>query len=136
MHWIVQLLFVAAALTGFLVIVYNKSLGGKAHFTTWHSWLGLAAFTLSSTQAALGIFLLYPKYLVFLTLAQLKRIHALAGLQNFSLGASAIVLGFFSNWFAKQGYSLGIRYLFVACPVILVLCIASQILKPVFRKKA
>ena len=54
-HLVAQLSGYTLVLIAFVAIVYNKILNGKSHFESWHSWVGLSAFLITTTQILGGI---------------------------------------------------------------------------------
>ena len=125
-HWIIQIAAIVFALVGLAVIVYNKNLMNKAHFTTWHGCLGLATVVYVCIQAMCGIFLLYPKILKSIRLVDLKMYHATSGLIGYSFACGTIVLALFSNWFTSIVTGTA-WWACLACPMILILVTMEQV---------
>ncbi|KAK3705447.1 hypothetical protein QZH41_019901 [Actinostola sp. cb2023] len=102
-HWMIQLGAITFTSTGFAVIIYNKYLYGKNHFTSWHGWFGLATMIMVFLQALQGVSIFYPSFALFKAkLGQRKQLHALFGTLVFMLASTTIVLGYFSSWFVNK----------------------------------
>jgi len=103
-HWIMQSLSIACIWIGFIAIVLNKFLRGKAHFKTWHGTLGLITVLYVSLQAGVGILLMYPATAKRWNwkLVQLKVYHATFGLVGFVLASVTMIVSLHSNFVTKQ----------------------------------
>eukprot|EP01012_Entosiphon_sulcatum_P044086 TRINITY_DN58614_c0_g1_i1.p1 TRINITY_DN58614_c0_g1~~TRINITY_DN58614_c0_g1_i1.p1 ORF type:complete len:233 (+),score=31.99 TRINITY_DN58614_c0_g1_i1:51-701(+) len=85
------------AVVGFGVIFYNKKLAGKQHFTSTHSWFGLAAMLLLALQLGLGL-ALHFKLVAARSLGRCRRLHRFVGFTVTISGALAIAFGLESNF--------------------------------------
>ncbi|CAL8379225.1 unnamed protein product [Boreogadus saida] len=92
LHWVLQCLGLACAALGFVAIVYNKHLAGKAHFTSWHGLTGLVTVCVVGIQCLAAVSLIYPSLVKGWSLAKLKRYHAAAGLLTYLLGGGSLFL--------------------------------------------
>lgn len=98
-HWVIQLFTGIIIIIGFLIIMSNKIIHDKAHFVSLHAKFGLAAIVFMFLTMLGGICALYSlKLKQYLAPLYTKLIHASVGLITFSLGVTAILLGFWSDW--------------------------------------
>jgi len=126
-HWIFQILMIACAIGGLVVIYVNKNMRGKAHFTTWHGLLGLILVISVCLQALAGIGLLYPVLIKkFVTLGQAKIYHATYGLFNYLILTIVLNLAMWSNWATRN--ITGARWFgCIGCIDLLALVVMTQI---------
>ncbi|XP_059924614.1 transmembrane reductase CYB561D2 isoform X2 [Gadus macrocephalus] len=134
LHWVLQCLGLACAALGFVAIVYNKHLAGKAHFTSWHGLTGLVTVCVVGIQCLAAVSLIYPSLVKGWSLAKLKRYHAAAGLLTYLLGGGSLFLGVSSVWFTASVGELA-WYLTALCPVLSSLVIMSQVSNAYMAKK-
>lgn len=133
-HWILQCLCVMSAFLGLAVISFNKYLNGKAHFTSWHGFLGLITVCVVGLQSLGAVPLIYHSLAKGWSLAKLKRYHAASGLVTYLLGCATLLLGLCSAWFSE---SVGdyTWYLFALCPALSALVIMNQVSSTYTAKK-
>ena len=138
-HWILQLSATLCAVGGFLAIFINKNRNDKPHFVSWHGCLGGITVFMTCFQACMGTGLLYPGLPIFkkLTLAMMKKGHALSGTLIFMLSCLVVFLGFYSNWFVKIAglYSLAWGVCAV-CPVFFAATVNNQVVQAYLLKKS
>ena len=102
-HWVLQVAAMLCTSVGFGVILYNKNLHGKDHFTSWHGCFGLVTMIFVFFQAIQGLTVLYPQLKFYKAkMSENKQLHALLGTFVFTLASTTIILGLFSNWFVKN----------------------------------
>lgn len=133
-HWILQCMCLTCAALGLAAIVYNKHLGGKAHFTSWHGLMGLVTVCVVGLQCLAAVPLIYPSLVKGWSLAKLKRYHATAGLLAYLLGSGSLFLGICSMWFIASVGELA-WYLTALCPALSGLAIMSQVTNTYMAKK-
>ena len=93
-HGVTNIALVAVSAVGFWAIFQNKNLHGKAHFTSWHSWAGLATLALWLMNLALGL-----QRLVALGSWQWRHVlHRLVGTLAGTISLGAVVTGIWSQW--------------------------------------
>lgn len=133
-HWVLQSLCVTCAVTGLVVIVYNKDLNGKPHLTSWHGLLGLVTVCVVGLQSLAAVPLIYHSLAKGWSLAKLKRYHAASGLVTYLLGSGTLLLGLCSTWFtaAVSDYTW---YLSALCPALSTLVIMDQVSRTYTAKK-
>ncbi|KAL3853109.1 hypothetical protein ACJMK2_016686 [Sinanodonta woodiana] len=92
------------ALTGFLIIYYNKNLNNKDHFTTWHGVLGLVTVCYLPLQMTGGAIAKYPalRNILKMKLSAIKLYHATSGSIVLALASCTLLTAFHSNWFTQQ----------------------------------
>lgn len=134
LHWVLQCLCVTCACLGLGVISYNKYLNGKPHFTSWHGLLGLLTVIVVGLQSVAGLPLIYIKMAKGLSLAKLKRYHAVTGLLTYLLGSGSLLLGLWSAWFTGS-VNAHAWYLAVLCPSLSALVIMSQVTSAYLARK-
>ena len=138
-HWILQVMAALCAIGGFLAIFINKNRHEKPHFVSWHGLLGGITVFMACFQACMGTGLLYPTLPIFkkLTLAFMKKCHALSGTLIFMLSCLVVFLGFYSNWFVKNVglYSLPWGVCAV-CPVLFAATVNNQVVQAYLSKKS
>ncbi|KAK3793187.1 hypothetical protein RRG08_009486 [Elysia crispata] len=116
-HAILMGLGMCAVSLGFLAIYYNKKLGGKPHFTTWHGLFGLTTLCIAGAQCVGGSLVKYYRYIgsyIKIRLVDLKLYHALAGLLNFLLITVTFLLSLYSGW-AQSNLHWTMWYVSAAC---------------------
>ncbi|CAM9722110.1 unnamed protein product [Choristocarpus tenellus] len=109
---------------GFYAIYTFKSSKGKEHYTSWHSWLGLAALVLmlaSWVTAMLNTVDVQGRRLRWLWFS---RNHRWLGIAAYVVSLGAVITGFRSNWgvykFGRTGtWALTAEVLIVGCGVLL-----------------
>lgn len=134
LHWVLQCVSACCAIAGLGVIVYNKHLNGKPHFTTWHGLIGLVTVAAVTVQSVGALPLLYHKLAKGWSLAKLKRYHATSGLLTYLLGSASLLLGTCSTWFmgSVSGY---VWYLAAFCPTLAALVVMKQVTDAYVAKK-
>ena len=115
LHFWLQTLAFASAAAGFGVIYYNKARFGKAHFMTWHAYIGLAALAGTASAYTFG-WLLDPRDNRFLRgivgLKRLKlcyRVHGWFGALTVATVAAACVAALWvapSSGWAKRKFGV------------------------------
>ncbi|XP_041347752.1 cytochrome b561 domain-containing protein 2-like [Gigantopelta aegis] len=105
-HWLFQVSALTFAVSGFLVIWYNKHLNNSNHFTTWHGLCGVVTVGYLFVQIMGGILGKYPQILnifrIKVRLADLKIVHATSGLLAYLLVSITFMLAMFSTWFTSN----------------------------------
>lgn len=132
-HWIVQVLTLCCALTGLIIIIFNKYLNDKPHFVTWHAFIGLITVLYICMQCLGGTSLLYPKLLNW-PLAKLKLYHVTSGMIGYLLGTTSLLLGMCSLWFTTSVVGIS-WYVAVVCPILVGLVIMNQISSAYLSRK-
>uniref|UniRef100_UPI00358E73B4 transmembrane reductase CYB561D2 isoform X2 n=1 Tax=Myxine glutinosa TaxID=7769 RepID=UPI00358E73B4 len=134
-HWLLQTFVVACSLGGLVVIILHKEHQERPHFTTYHSWFGLAVVICTLLQAFCGPLVLYPKLLSqHFSLARLKVYHATFGLACYVLASTTLALGLNSNW-ARAQFPAFVRYCFITCPIICALVVTNQVTNGYLMRK-
>lgn len=87
---------------GFLSIYFNKENNNKAHFTSWHGLIGIAAILILTIQTLLGVVARYPRVVVKLDANWWKTLHIASGIFITLVTIASLVSGCFSSWFASQ----------------------------------
>ena len=105
---------------GFGVIFYNKSVGGRPHFTSWHGFGGVVAVGVYVVQTVLG-FVIYSGLCGKLGVDlpsqyKVRRLHAVLAYVAVLLGACAFGLGLLSNfavarWGVATRAMIGVMYI-------------------------
>lgn len=133
-HWVLQVLTGIIVLVAFLIIILNKVIHDKPHFSSLHAKFGLASFILMIITQFGGLCVLYSlKFKHYVAPIYTKLIHASAGLITFSLGIITILLGIFSNWWTFGEF---LRYITLILVLIVMICtILRPSLKIFFRLK-
>ncbi|XP_043078912.1 transmembrane reductase CYB561D2 [Puntigrus tetrazona] len=134
LHWLLQGSCVCCAVAGLAAVFYNKHLGGKPHFSTWHGALGALTVAAAGLQALGGLPLLHPKLARGRSRAELKRYHAASGLLAYLLGSSSLFLGLRSAWFGGVAGGFG-GALAPLCPVLCALVVMSQVTNAYMARK-
>lgn len=133
-HWVLQVIAGIIILTGFLVILSNKIIHDKPHFSTLHGKFGLASLVFMLITMIGGLGALYSlKLKNYLAPIYTKLVHASVGLVTFVLGVITILLGLFS-----KSLDLGdaLRYTGFSLVLAIMLCtILRPSLKIYFRLK-
>lgn len=127
-HWILQTISLALTWVGFVAIVVNKAVHGKAHFTSWHGTMGLITVLYVTFQALFGIILLYPSTAKRWNwkLVQVKVSHATFGLVGFLLATVTMVISLYSNFMTRNADSAS----WTICLISLIWC-ASVVMNQV-----
>lgn len=133
-HWLLQCVCVCCAALGLAVIVYNKHLNGKAHFTSWHGLLGLFTVCAAGAQSLAAVPLIYHSLAKGWSLAKLKRYHAASGLITYLLGSASLLLGLCSTWFTGSVGEYA-WYLSVLGPALSAVVIMNQVSSAYIAKK-
>lgn len=124
-HWILHTIGCCSIIAGFVIIFANKYRMGKSHFHTNHAIVGLTAIICTVLSACGGIFAKYSFQLrTYLRPVYSKIFHALLGISTYILGMTAIILGFYSEYFMKMTsiktvYCLTAIVVFIAGNVVL-----------------
>ncbi len=141
-HWIFQALSLVTAFLGFVAIYEHKQRNkvNPVHFTSWHSWFGIAAIVFAAVNCLGGIGMLYPKSKLLnpsgLKLWVRKRLHALFGCLVFLTACATLVLSLYSNWFNKVAGEF-IWYAMLALITVLASVVTNQISNEfIFKKKS
>lgn len=124
-HGALQTLAVAASVGGFLAIYWDKDERNKAHFTTTHSWAGLAALGSFAGVWAYGAFRSATKG----GPTWRDPLHQMGGVAAIALGGTAIALGMASN-FALKNFDESSRYGVMLASALTVVAIAVGYLRP------
>ncbi|XP_037529543.1 transmembrane reductase CYB561D2 [Rhipicephalus sanguineus] len=104
LHWVMQAASIACALLGCWAAFVHKAGLNKPHFTTWHSWTGLAALLLSLVEGTVGVAALtlrtsnVGKQYPWLKYSVLRRVHRAIGLSAHGFATAAMVLGLRSHY--------------------------------------
>ncbi|KAH6923164.1 hypothetical protein HPB50_024124 [Hyalomma asiaticum] len=106
LHWVLQAASTACALLGIWAAFTHKAGLGKPHFTTWHSWTGIAALLLTLLEVAVGVAAMTfhastvgtEKQCPWLKYTVLRRVHRALGLLAHGFATAAIVLGLRSHY--------------------------------------
>ena len=85
----------AVAFFGLYVIYTNKNLLKKPHFTSWHSWLGLAALGLYLMLFAVGVAGLHPDFGLRTKDNALRGLHKYGARFSIALAWSTSALAFY-----------------------------------------
>lgn len=136
-HWVLQVVGGIVLLTGFLIIVMNKIIIDKPHFSSLHAKFGLAALFFMVTTMLGGIGALYSlKLKHYLAPLYTKLLHASVGLITFILGIITISLGLFSDWWDNKVGDNILRYTSLSLVMLIMLfTILRPLLKIYFRLK-
>lgn len=133
-HWVLQLFTIIILLVGFFIILSNKIIHNKEHFTSLHGKFGLTAMIFMTSTSLGGLGALYSlKLKHYLAPIYTKLLHASFGLLTFCFGIITIILGTFSAW-----WSFGeiLRYTsLVLVLLIMIFTVLRPILKVYFRLK-
>ncbi|XP_013388383.1 cytochrome b561 domain-containing protein 2-like [Lingula anatina] len=127
-HKILQILCGVCAATGVSVIVYNKILHNKPHFTSWHGFLGIMTVGYLVMQILIGMvgFVWFPDILrSYMSLFQQKLLHATSGIILYLMVSVSLMLGMLSNWFTSN-VTGSAWYVCFMCPLWLALIVALQ----------
>ncbi|XP_028037623.1 cytochrome b561 domain-containing protein 2-like [Bombyx mandarina] len=133
-HWLLQVVGFIFITAGFFVILINKIINGKDHFTSLHAKFGLSSLILMLVTMMGGLGALYSlKLKNYLAPIYTKLLHASIGLLTFVLGVITILLGLFTRWWS---FGDPIRYTnFTLVLAIMLLTILRPSLKIYFRLK-
>ncbi|CAL4187487.1 unnamed protein product, partial [Meganyctiphanes norvegica] len=134
LHWLLLGLAFVIAGAGFFVIYYNKELNDKPHFISWHGIIGLLACICLAIQVSFGIISKYPLYLKrFIGFKLIRATHAIFGVNTLILGMIAIILGFLSDWYYKNG-SKWVMYSAIMLHILLIYRVAYIVIQKYVRK--
>lgn len=133
-HWVLQVLGGIIIIVGFIVIMCNKIINDKPHFTSLHAKFGLASLIFMSCTMIGGVGALYSlKLKHYLAPIYTKLLHASVGLITFILGVISIILGLFSHWWS---FGDALRYIsFTLVLLVMLVTILRPSLKIYFRLK-
>uniref|UniRef100_A0A7S1KBC0 Cytochrome b561 domain-containing protein n=1 Tax=Vitrella brassicaformis TaxID=1169539 RepID=A0A7S1KBC0_9ALVE len=102
-HAMLNAATVVAISIGFACIYYNKQINKKPHFTTYHSWVGLAAFLAMAAASMGGALYYYGRgFLPRSVSVVVKKVHRTAGWPVFFVGLAAMELAMYSGWTVKH----------------------------------
>lgn len=127
-HWMLQAATLIVAFTGLTVILVNKQMAGKQHFTTWHGLCGIVSCVFLLNQVTGGVVQLNYNYVKrFVRLVTLKKLHAIFGTLTFAGGMTTVFLSMFSTWAANNIADQTIWYLCATCPLFLLGTVLFQV---------
>eukprot|EP01120_Amphizonella_sp_Union-15-10_P009992 TRINITY_DN391_c0_g1_i1.p1 TRINITY_DN391_c0_g1~~TRINITY_DN391_c0_g1_i1.p1 ORF type:complete len:224 (-),score=16.20 TRINITY_DN391_c0_g1_i1:120-791(-) len=127
-HWYLQAFALLVLFSGFFSIWYSKVSKGRPHFTSWHSWFGVLALSLSVCQLFLGGYLYFPWIKKFLGITggrldlSLKKLHRISGMATFCTAVFSMVLGMWST-FAVNNIPDLVSWLFIGLILVLMLIV-------------
>ena len=134
LHWVINTLALVSAVAGVGAIYYNKILGGKAHFTTWHGLIGIVTLAMVCVQCVAGIFPLNPGLMKVIRPSDLKLYHATSGMLVTMLVSLSLILGMQSNWFTKRVTGTS-WYACVACPIVILVVVSQQVTQEYLQRR-
>lgn len=103
LHWLLQAIAVSAITAGFTIIVVNKGLHDRPHFTSVHGIFGLCTVIAVAISLLGGIVAWYAvqwRAVLFVRPSVARLAHQLLGTTAYGLGMTTLALGLFSTWFA------------------------------------
>lgn len=104
-HLICQIAGIICATTGFIAIYVNKNLTGHTHhFYTYHGLCGLIVCIMLAVIGIGGALAYYSFRLrAYIRPVLLKIYHSFGGMLVLIVGSLTVILGFYSNWYRKNG---------------------------------
>jgi len=117
---------------GFVAIIENKKMGHEAHFTSLHSWIGLATICCYYAQFIFGFFMyLYPSGPTNAKIFAIP-IHKLVGRSLFLFAVTTCVAGIMEVWNPRYAMMFNFAGLFAVIYVAAILYLLSDY---VFRRR-
>lgn len=103
-HLYCQIAGIVCTIIGFIAIYVNKNLHGKHHFYTYHGICGLIVVIFVSLVGIGGSLAYYSFSLrSYIRPVLIKIYHSFGGILTVIVGNLTLTLGFYSNWFKKNG---------------------------------
>ncbi|WWD18899.1 hypothetical protein CI109_103355 [Kwoniella shandongensis] len=120
---LILLLALPALSIGSAAMIYNKYLHSAKHFTTWHSWFGLAVVGWTLVQAMIGASTVWWGGKVFGGEENAKRVYKYHRLSGYTLVTLSLITanlaGIYSDWAQGRGlHALRVIAFWIGLPMI------------------